>query len=208
MELMEAIRTRRSVRAYEDSAVPEAHLKRIIEAATWAPSGFNKQPWKFIIIRERAIIEQMAAAVRLKMEEIAKWPAAKGNEKNIMAMLKGFTVFKEAPVAIAVLTCEYIAPMDKILAKENLTFEEKFRLRALPGLQSVAAAIQNMLLTATAMGYGTCWGTGCLIASEAIEKILKSGDDWRLVAIVPVGIAKVTPKPPKRKAVDAVMEIR
>jgi nitroreductase len=143
----------------------------------------------------------------LKLEEIAKWPGAKGNKKSLVAMFKGFTVFKEAPVAIAVLTCEYVAPMDKILAKEKLTFEEKFRLRALPGLQSVAAAIQNMLLTATAMGYGTCWGTGCLIASEGIEKILKAGDDWHLVAIVPVGVAKVKPKPPKRKAVDAVMEI-
>jgi nitroreductase len=207
MELMEAIRARRSVRAYQDTQVPEAHLRRIIEAATWAPSGFNKQPWRFIIIRDRSVIEQMAAAVRLKLEEIAKWSGAEGNKKGTMAMLKGFTVFKEAPVAIAVLTCEYVAPMDKILAKENLTFEEKFRLRALPGLQSVAAAIQNMLLTATAMGYGTCWGTGCLIASQEIEKIIKTGDDWRLVAIVPVGIAKATPKPPKRKAVDAVMEI-
>lgn len=207
MELMQAIRTRRSVRDYENRAVPETHLRRIIEAATWAPSGFNKQPWKFIIIRDRAVIERMVAEVRLKLEEIAKWPGTKGNQKSLMAMFNGFTVFKEAPVAIAVLTCEYVAPMDKILAKEKLTFEEKFRLRALPGLQSVAAAIQNMLLTATAMGYGTCWGTGCLIASEEIEKILKAGDDWQLVAIVPVGVAKVTPKPPKRKAVDAVMEI-
>ncbi len=207
MELIEAIRTRRSVRSYENRAVPEAHIRRIIESATWAPSGFNKQPWKFIVIRERATIERMAAEVRLKLEEIAKWPGAKGKQKSVMAMFNGFTVFKEAPVAIAVLTCEYVAPMDKILAKEKLTFEEKFRLRALPGLQSVAAAIQNMLLTATAMGYGTCWGTGCLIASEGIEKILKAGDDWQLVAIVPVGIAKVTPKPPKRKAVAAVMEI-
>jgi len=208
MELMEAIRTRRSIREYENTAVPEADLRRIIEAATWAPSGFNKQPWKFIVIRERAVIERMVAEVRTKLEEIAKWPGAGGNEKGVMAMLKGFTVFKEAPVAIAVLTCEYVAPMDKILAKENFSFEEKFRLRALPGLQSVAAAIQNMLLTATEMGYGTCWGTGCLIASEGIEKILKAGDDWHLVAIVPVGVAKVTPKPPKRKVVDAVMEIR
>ena len=206
MELMEAIRTRRSIRSFENSAVSDAHLRRIIEAATWAPSGFNKQPWKFIVIRERAVIDQMAAEVRLKLEEIAKWPGAKGNKKGIMAMYNGFTVFKEAPVAIAVLTCEYVAPMDKILAKEKLSFEEKFRLRALPGLQSVAVAIQNMLLTATALGYGTCWGTGCLIASEAIEKILQAGDDWHLVAIVPVGVAKVTPKPPKRKAVDAVME--
>ena len=207
MELMEAIRTRRSVRDYENRAVPETHLRRIIEAATWAPSGFNKQPWKFIIIRDRAVIESMVAEVRLKLEEIAKWPGTKGNQKSLMAMFNGFTVFKEAPVAIAVLTCEYVAPMDKILAKEKLTFEEKFRLRALPGLQSVAAAIQNMLLTATAMGYGTCWGTGCLIASEGIEKILKAGDNWQLVAVVPVGVAKVTPKPPKRKAVDVVMEI-
>ena len=134
MELMEAIRTRRSIRSFENSAVPDAHLRRIIEAATWAPSGFNKQPWKFMVIRERAVIDQMAAEVRLKLEEIAKWPGARGNKKGIMAMYNGFTVFKEAPVAIAVLTCEYIAPMDKILAKEKLSFEEKFRLRALLGL--------------------------------------------------------------------------
>ncbi|MCK4986373.1 MAG: nitroreductase family protein, partial [Desulfobacterales bacterium] len=112
MELMEAIRTRRSVRDYENRAVPEAHIRSIIEAATWAPSGFNKQPWKFIIIRERATLEQMAAEVRLKLEEISKWPGAKGNKKSLMAMFNGFAVFKEAPVAIAVLTCEYVAPMD------------------------------------------------------------------------------------------------
>jgi nitroreductase len=208
MELMEAIRERRSVRNYENRPVPEAHLRCIIEAATWAPSGFNKQPWKFIVIRERTLIDRMVAAVRLKLEEIVKWPGAKGKEKSVLAMFKGFTVFKEAPVAIAVLTCEYVAPMDKVLTKENLTFEEKFRLRALPGLQSVAAAIQNMLLTATAMGYGTFWGTGCLIASEEIEKILQTGNDWQLVAVVPVGIRKVNPKPPKRMPVDDVMEIR
>lgn len=206
MELMEAIQKRRSVRVYENREVPEAHLQRIVEAATWAPSGFNKQPWKFVVIRERTLIDRMVEAVRLKLEEIVKWPGASGKEKSVMAMFKGFTVFKEAPVAIAVLTCEYVAPMDKVFAKENLTFEEKFRLRALPGLQSVAAAIQNMLLTATAMGYGTCWGTGCLIASGEIEKILQTGDDWKLVAVVPVGIPKVTPKPPKRKTADEVME--
>jgi len=208
MDVMEVIQKRRSVRSYEDKPVPEADLRRIVEAATWAPSGFNKQPWKFVVIRERTLIDRMVEAVRTKLEEIVTWTGAKGKEKSVRAMFKGFTVFKEAPVAIAVLTCEYLAPMDKVFAKESLTFEDKFRLRALPGLQSVAAAIQNMLLTATAMGYGTCWGTGCLIASEEIEKILQTGDDWKLVAVVPVGIPKVLPKPPKRKTVDVVMEIR
>ena len=71
----------------------------------------------------------------------------------------------------------------------------------------VTIALTNFTLQAADLGYGTCWGTGCLIASAEIGKILKAGDDWQLVAIVPVGIAKVTPKPPKRKAINAVMEI-
>ena len=76
MEVMEAIQKRRSIRVYENRPVPEVDLRRIVEAATWAPSGFNKQPWKFVVIQERTLIDRMVEAVRLKLEEIVKWPGA------------------------------------------------------------------------------------------------------------------------------------
>jgi nitroreductase len=208
MELMEAIRTRRSVREYEKTPVPMEHIRFIVEAATWAPSGYNKQPWKFILIQDPELQVRMAEEVRKKLDEVSTWPGAKGKQDRVKSMFRGFTVFKEAPVAIAVLTCEYIAPIDEILLEQGTPFEERFKLRPVPGIQSVAAAIQTMLLAATSLGYGTCWGTGCLIARDGIERVLGIDPAWTLVAIVPLGLPKKHPPAPKRKPLEEVLEVR
>jgi len=52
MEVREAIEKRRSVRAYEDRPIPEEKLKRVLEAARLAPSASNRQPWKFVVVRD------------------------------------------------------------------------------------------------------------------------------------------------------------
>jgi len=62
MDLYETIRTRRSVRAYRPDPVPEESLKRVLEAARVAPSGSNRQPWKFIVIRDPQMKEKIAGA--------------------------------------------------------------------------------------------------------------------------------------------------
>ena len=96
----------------------------------------------------------------------------------------------------------------KIIHKQNLSFEERYQLRAVPWLQSVAAAIQNMLLVATSLGYGSCYNTGCLIAREGIQKVLGIEPPWMLIALVPIGIPAHHPQAPKRKPLETVMEIR
>lgn len=208
MELVQCIKTRRSVRTYKDTPVPLEHIREIVEAATWAPSGYNRQPWRFIAILNPEIRQAMAEAVRAKLEEIGRWPASAGKENRVRSLLRGYTVFNNAPVAIAVLVGEYSTLIDEILRDQGLSFEERFKLRAAPAIQSVAAAIQNMLLRATSLGYGTCWATGCLIARPQIEAILGVEPPWSLVAVVPVGIPDSLPKPPKRKPVEEVLEIR
>jgi len=62
MDFYEVIRTRRSIRSYKPDPIPEDVLKRVLEAARIAPSGSNRQPWKFIIVRDAKIKEQMIAA--------------------------------------------------------------------------------------------------------------------------------------------------
>ncbi len=62
MNVAEAIRTRRSVRAYADRPVPEDVLGRILEAARLAPSGNNRQPWRFVVVTEPALRAKLAAA--------------------------------------------------------------------------------------------------------------------------------------------------
>ncbi len=55
MEVMEAIRTRRSIREYKSTPVPMEDIRLIVEAGTWAPSGYNQQPWKFIVLQDQQL---------------------------------------------------------------------------------------------------------------------------------------------------------
>jgi nitroreductase len=62
MELMEVLRTRRSVRQWKPDPVPDETLKKLAQAASWAPSGSNNQPWAFVIIREQGRLKRLRAA--------------------------------------------------------------------------------------------------------------------------------------------------
>ncbi|QJB55767.1 nitroreductase family protein [Pseudodesulfovibrio sp. zrk46] len=60
MELMEAIRTRRSIRKYEDKPIPDEMVREILDAAMMAPSAGNAQPWRFLVVNDRATLDGMA----------------------------------------------------------------------------------------------------------------------------------------------------
>lgn len=62
MEVMEAIRTRRSIRDYEDRSIPEQKLLRVLEAARLAPSASNRQRWKFVVVTDAKRREELARA--------------------------------------------------------------------------------------------------------------------------------------------------
>lgn len=62
MDLFKAIKQRRSVRAYTREDVPEEEVKKLIEAARWAPSAGNIQPWRFVIVRDTKIKQKLAEA--------------------------------------------------------------------------------------------------------------------------------------------------
>ncbi len=60
MEVLEAIRSRRSIRKYREEPVPEEKLEQILDAGRWAISSHNSQPWKFIVVRDRQIMDSIA----------------------------------------------------------------------------------------------------------------------------------------------------
>ena len=62
MDIYEAINTRRSVRSYQDRPVPEEVLGRVLEAARWAPSANNRQPWRFVLVEDEQRRQQLAHA--------------------------------------------------------------------------------------------------------------------------------------------------
>jgi nitroreductase len=63
MDILEVIRTRRSIRQYTQEPVSEEDINKILEAGRWAPSANNSQPWKFIVLRSREVRKKLAGAL-------------------------------------------------------------------------------------------------------------------------------------------------
>jgi len=150
----------------------------------------------------------MKRAVLEKVDEMLSWPESLGYEGPIRRIRTNGTFFADAPLAIAVLTKPYEMPIDReLLPKRGWSFEQTHRLRADPGIQSVGAAIENMLLMTHALGYGACWMTGPLFAGPSLERILGVREPWRLAAIIPVGVPAQPPSPTKRKALEEILTV-
>ena len=205
--LREIIASRRSIRRFTSEPVPDEHLLEILDAARLAPSAGNQQMWHFLVVRSAAVKETMRKAVLDSLEEILTWkeatPEYQADLRNVVPAFATF--FADAPVVIAVLSKPYITPLDSgLLPAHGLTFEQIHRWRGDPGRQSVGAAVENLLLMAHALGYGTCWMTGPLVGTFGLERVLGIRDPWRLVAIVPLGVPAQSPPARPRRDLDEI----
>lgn len=205
MELWDAVRERRSIRQFTGDAIPEEHLERMVDCARLAPSGSNAQPWRFLVVRNRDLLERMSQAISAKVREMGEWPESRGYEGKVRAIEGYSTFFTRAPVTIAVLAEPYTSAVEELLMARGLSFEERHRIRPCPGLQSVGAAIEHLLLAAHELGYGTCWMTGPLVAVREMEKILNVQEPWSLVGLIPVGVPAEHPNARARKNLSEVM---
>jgi nitroreductase len=203
MDLMEAIIKRRSVRQFLDEEVPNQDLKEIIEAARWAPSGSNQQMWKFVIVKNKNILNQMAQLVVDKIDKLIK--STGSNELNGIKTYSTF--FNKAPVTIAVFMEPYKNKTEEILLAAGYSNEEAQRLRGNVAIQSIGAAIQNILLAAYLKGYGTCWMCAPNIAAPEIEKLLGVGEPWELKALIPLGKPARIPKHTTRKPLEEIIKV-
>jgi nitroreductase len=159
MDVLEAIKGRRSIRKYQESPVSEGQVREILEAGRWAPSRGNSQAWKFITVDNARTLRYLAEAI----------PTGK--------FMAG------APLAIAVV-------IDPEVSKHPE--------------QDGAAATQNILLAAHALGLGACWisvyGTGC---EERAKQLLRIPDGEWLLSIVAIGHPAERPEK-GRKALDEI----
>jgi nitroreductase len=204
------IRTRRSVRQWKKQDVPDDVLKKAVELATWAPNGGNFQGWRFVVVKNPALIGKMANAVQSVADKVAGWPIEAQWKEEIVRHQKKSSFFKEAPVCIAVFVNKYESVMDKVLiARESLDPEAKeilvFRRSAPTSLQSVAAAVTTMLLVLHNAGLGAVWLGNPLIAKKEIESMLKVPADLNLVSLVAMGYPAESPQK-DRRPVEEVME--
>lgn len=178
MNVIEAIYKRRAVRQYRPDPVRKEDIHTVLDAANWAPSGMNRQQWEFVVVTGQKIRE-MGESYRAIIEELTRsWDSSpmRGTLSREEFLLFAGT-YGGAPIVIVVLTDAADTP--------------DFRKM---NIESASAAMENLLLAATALGLGTCWMTGPLRDEKALRRILAIPDDKEIVAITPLGYPQGTPK--------------
>lgn len=196
--ISEAIKSRRSIRKYKGTEIPREAIEQIIVAGTLAPSGKNKQPWKFLVYQGTAkqeLLVQMERGIQRERAGDSLLPASgyglpdAGNTLRIMG---------EAPVLIMVWNPEGKSPFEPLTADERFT--------ELVDTLSIGAAMENMILQAEEMGIGTLWiGNTCFAYPELVDYM---GMPGQLAGAVALGIADEQPLARPRKRMEAVVEYR
>lgn len=202
-ELMDLMRGRRSVRKFLADPVPDDHLERMIDAAAWAPSGSNSQNWHFVAVRSPEIRGKMAAAVAAKVEAHAGRITSARAGREYRSYSNYYLFFAEAPLVIAVVKKPYVSLTLRIMERYDLGTAA----RSTADIQGPSAAIENLLLMAHTLGYGTCWMTGPLIARQELEELLDIRQPDSLMALIPVGKPAHAPPAPARNDVRSLYRI-
>ncbi len=197
MNTINIFKTRRSIRKYLPNKTPDkSNILQILEAALWAPSAHNAQPWRFIIIekseKKRKLAEAMASHWNKDME--ADKVPEEERKKLIDKSVKQFT---NAPIIIVV--CLTMEDMHKYPDEERRKIEHTM------AIQSVAAAIENILLATHMKGLGACWFCAPLFCQETVRKLLGIPDYLEPQALVTLGYPAESPEAPPRKPLEEVV---
>lgn len=208
MNKLDFIYDRISIRKYKKDMIPKEHIIEILKAGTYAPSGKNLQNWHFVVLTDESKINSISKCILNRGTELSS-KVTNDEAKNLfLKMLPYYTAFKGAPVLILVYASKYPNTEYNILelADEPKELLEK-ALFSNPGIQNIGAAMENILLSASAMGYGTCWMTGPNFAREEIMKCTGfEKERFELVCMTPLGIPSDEKHiRPKRKPIEEVV---
>lgn len=165
MDVVEAIKSRRSVRAWTQEDIPKDIISQILEAGRWSPSPLNSQPWHFIVIKNRQTIETLCSGAR---------------EGSFLKFAN---------------TCIVVTVKEEVLSPDGSENNERISLIAWlkehdQYVYSAVCALQNMWLTAWSMGVGGCWVT---VDKTAIYKLLEIPDSEKIIGSLALGKILGTP---------------
>jgi nitroreductase len=195
MDLIEAMRTTHACRAYKTDPVPDDLLVKVLDGARWAPSGSNKQPVTFLVVKDAAKRRALHDLYQPLWDDILqKYEAGDiraGFRPGFMQRVDHFAKhLKDVPVMIVVCAAvDELTPMDANLGRLTVA-----------GGSSIYPAVQNLMLAARNEGLGTTLTTILCIAEADVRALLGIPDDIATTAMITLGWpAKPFPKKLHRK---------
>ncbi len=187
--LSEALRQRRSIRKFQNKSVHRELVLAVLEAAGWAPSAHNSQPWRFVVVDNNAVklelAEKMTAAWAQDM-------ARDGSNVDEAKRVERRERFANAPVLI--LACLSMDGLMKFSDPERQQTERDL------ALESLGAGLENMLLAVHSLGLGACWYCAPAFCKQTVREVLKIPKDIEPSALIVLGYPLESPTAPLRKA--------
>lgn len=190
------LRGRRSVRKYQDRPVARELVERVLEAARWAPSPHGRQPWRFVVITRQEVKTKLAQDMGTSWQRNLEMD---GQDAEIVAIRleKSRQRILSAPVII--LPCLYLEDLDRYPDEARQADE------TIMAIQSLGAAIQNMLLMAYELGLDTGWMCAPLFCPEIVCQSLLLDTVYIPQALITVGYAAADPKRRERLPLSSLI---
>ena len=195
-ELAALVRGRRSVRAFDTRPVPRTIVEEAIAAAGWAPSPHGRQPWRFVVIesqeRRNALADAMAATWRAQLQ-------LDGQDRQIVEarLEKSRDRLQRAPFLI--IPCLYLAGLDVYPDLDRQRAEETM------AIQSLGAAVQNLLLSVYAAGVDGGWMCAPLFCPDVVRAVLGLDPALNPHALIALGYAASAPVRRPRLPLDELI---
>lgn len=206
MELKEAIYTRRSIRKFKPDAVPREVILDIINRAAQSPSATNSQPWRFLLVEDREVLQNMHEAVVEEKEKLLAVLSDKARE-SFAEYSRYFLHFIGAPLVIVPIYKSFQI-LSHYLRESSASFplQDIDYMENLSSVVSISLAIQNLLLSTHEKGLGASCMAGPLIANTALSKILSVPVNWHIVLLVAIGYPDEKPAPKPRKPAEQIVK--
>ncbi len=179
--VIETIRKRRSVRAYDPKPVPRDILNTIIEAGNEAPSAMNSQPWRFVVVQDKDVKKKLLGAALPQAKKITEMVKDVDPERY-ESIKKRYSELPD-PVYYSAPAIVFVIGSGRYAA------------------HSCPLACENMMLAAHSLGLGSCWvGFGAMVIEDPeARKLLELGDGESIFGPILLGYSKGdTNRPPKK----------
>lgn len=183
MDIFEAIKSRRSCRNFLPDTIAESAVRQILEAANWAPSPANNQPWEFLIITNVKTKTRIAELSELTKKQLFEKSGWKWMEKYQVGFLR------DVPLIIAVIGDPNMSGAGIFMKGGETSYQH-----------ACAAAIQNMLLAIHALDLGGLWFT--LFEKDSLRDLLEIPSEKDPIALICVGKPLTKPLQTPRKDLD------